>query len=110
MAGSKATVIESASKNAVAIPPSNDHRFREMLQQQAIQHEFIPALSGMIRGIFFRRYFWVQFVPTGLGLLWSAWYYWKSRQIWNWRQHGPAVLVVSLLTTPYSWMTDEVVL
>src|SRR5205807_9809896 len=27
-----------------------------------------------------------------------------------WRQHGPAVLVVSLLTTPYSWITDEVVL
>jgi hypothetical protein len=84
--------------------------YREMLQQQAIQHEFIPALSGMIRGIFFRRFFWVQFVPTGLGLLWSAWYYWKNRQTWNWRHHGPALLVVSLLTTPYSWMTDEVVL
>jgi hypothetical protein len=95
---------------AVALDPAIFQHYREMLQQQAIQHEFIPALSGMIRGIFFRRYFWVQFVPTGLGLLWSARFYWKNRQTWSWRRHGPALLVVALLTTPYSWMTDEVVL
>ena len=95
---------------ALVFDPAIFRHYREMLQQQAIQHEFIPALSGMIRGIFFRRYFWVQFVPTVLGLLWSTWFYWKNRQVWNWRQHGPAVLIVSLLTTPYSWMTDEVVL
>ena len=52
----------------------------------------------------------VQFIPTGLGLLWSVWYYARNRQSWAWRRHGLALLVVSLLTTPYSWMTDEVVL
>jgi len=108
--GGIAAAFVLANSIAVAFDPAIFRHYREMLQQQAIQHEFIPALSGMIRGIFFRRFFWVQFVPTGLGLLWSAWYYWKNRLIWNWRQHGPAVLVVSLLTTPYSWMTDEVVL
>ena len=99
-----------ATTIALVLDPAIFRHYREMLHQQAIQHEFIPALSGMIRGIFFRAYFWVQFVPTGIGLLWSAWYYWTKRAIWDWRQHGPAVLVVSLLTTPYSWMTDEVVL
>jgi Glycosyltransferase family 87 len=99
-----------ATMISVVLDPAIFQHYRDMLHQQAIQHEFIPALSGMIRGIFFRRYFWVQFVPTGLGLLWSGRYYWRNRQMWDWRQHGPAVLVVSLLTTPYSWMTDEVVL
>src|SRR4029077_9805521 len=108
--GGIASAFLLANAIAVAFDPAIFQHYREMLQQQAIQHEFIPALSGMIRGIFFRRYFWVQFVPTGLGLLWSAWYYWKNRQTWSWRGHGPALLVVSLLTTPYSWMTDEVVL
>src|SRR6266852_1233127 len=108
--GGIATAFLLALSITVAFDPAIFHHYREMLQQQAIQHEFIPALSGMIRGIFFRRFFWVQFVPSALGLLWSAWYYWKNRLIWNWRKHGPAVLVVSLLTTPYSWMTDEVVL
>src|SRR5437868_11785943 len=109
LAGTAAAML-LANMIAVVLDPAIFQHYRDMLHQQAIQHEFIPALSGMIRGIFFRPYFWVQFVPTGLGLLWSGWYYWKNRQMWNWRQHGPAVLVVSLLTTPYSWMTDEVVL
>ena len=105
-----ATAFLLANLIALALDPAIYRHYREMLDQQAIQHEFIPALSGMIRGFFFRRYFWVQFVPNGLGLLWVCWYYWKNRQTWNWRQHGLAVLVMSLLTTPYSWITDEVVL
>jgi hypothetical protein len=108
--GGFAAAFLAANSIAVALDPAIFRHYREMLQQQAILHEFIPALSGMIRAIFFRRYVWVQFVPMGLGLLWSARYYWKNLQIWNWRLHGPALLVVSLLTTPYSWMTDEVVL
>ena len=108
--GGMAAAFLLALSMAVAFDPAIFQHYREMLQQQAIQHEFIPALSGMIRGIFFRRFFWVQFVPTGLGLLWSARYYWKNRRTWSWRGHGPALLVAAVLTTPYSWMTDEVVL
>ncbi len=108
--GGMATAFLLANAIALAFDPAIFRHYREMLQQQAIQHEFIPALSGMIRGIFFRRFFWVQFVPTGLGLLWSVWHYRKNRRAWNWRGHGPALLVVAVLTTPYSWMTDEVVL
>ncbi len=99
-----------ANAIAVGFDPAIFQHYRETLQQQAILHEFIAALSGMIRGMFFRRSPWVQFAPAVLGWLWSTGYYWKNRRIWNWRQHGPALLVVSLLTTPYSWMTDEVVL
>jgi hypothetical protein len=109
LAGS-ATAFVIAISVALAFDPAIFQHYRQMLQQQAIQREFIPSLSGMIRGVFFRRFFWVQFVPTGLALVWSARYFLKNRRIWNWRQHGPALLIVSLLTTPYSWMTDEVVL
>src|SRR5216684_225061 len=59
--GGFATAFLLALSIAVAFDPSIFQHYREMLQEQAIQHEFIPALSGMIRGIFFRRYFWVQF-------------------------------------------------
>jgi hypothetical protein len=95
---------------ALAFDPAVFIQYREMLHQQAIQNEFIPALSGMIRALFFHRVFWVQFVPLGLGLLWCAWYYSRNQDNWNWRQQGLIVLVVAVLTTPYAWMTDEVVL
>lgn len=95
---------------ALAFDTSIFHHYREMMQQEAIQNEFKPALSGVIRVLFFRNHFWVQFVPMGIGFLWSARYFWKNREHWNWQQHAPALLVVSTLTTPYSWMSDEVVL
>ena len=108
--GGTAAAVLLALAVALAFDPAIVQHYREMLHQQAIQHEFIPSLSGMIRALFFRRHFWVQFVPTGLGLLWAVWYYSKNRQSWSWRRHGLALLVASVLTTPYSWMTDEVVL
>jgi Glycosyltransferase family 87 len=99
-----------ATAIALAFDPSVFIHYREMLHQQAIQNEFIPALSGMIRALFFHRVFWVQFVPVGLGLLWCAWYYWRNWDNWNWPRQGLVVLVVAVLTTPYAWLTDEVVL
>ncbi len=108
--GGMAAAFLIANSIALAFDPSIFQHYREMLQQQAIQYEFIPALSGMLRLLFFRRFFWMQFLPAVLGLLWSFWYFRKNQRTWDWRQHGPALLVVSILTTPYSWITDEVVL
>jgi hypothetical protein len=108
--GGAAAALLLATSIALVFDPQILQHYRAMMHEQAIQNEFIPALSGMIRVLFFRRFFWVQFVPLGLGFAWSAWYYWANRQSWDWPVHGPALLVVSLLTTPYAWMTDEVVL
>jgi hypothetical protein len=84
--------------------------YREMLPKAAVDHMFIPALSGVLRALFFRQHFWVQFVPMTFGVIWCFWFFSKHRANWNWREHGLPLLVVSVLTTPYAWLTDEVVL
>lgn len=93
-----------------ALRPSIFHDYQRMLQQASIGKEFIPALSGVLRLLFFHRYFWVQFIPMAVGLVWCAWFCWRNWAHWEWRDHGLALMVVSVLTTPYSWVTDEVVL
>src|ERR1700751_5793797 len=85
------------------------HYFR-FLHTAAIENEFIPTVSGVLRLLLFRPYFRLQFVPMAFGLLWSVWYCVKHRTNWDCRDHGLAVMVVSILTTPYGWLTDEVVL
>jgi hypothetical protein len=95
---------------ALALDPSVFRHYREMVSEAAIGHEFIPALSGVLRLLFFRRWFWMQFIPMIAGLLWTAWFLWRHQANWDWRQHTPILLVVSVLTTPYAWLTDEVVL
>jgi hypothetical protein len=52
----------------------------------------------------------VQFIPMTVGLFWCVWFLIRNQRNWSWRQHGPALLVVSVLTTPYAWLSDEVVL
>ncbi len=95
---------------ALAFDPSVFRHYREMVSEAAIGYEFIPALSGVLRLLFFRRLFWIQFIPMIAGLVWAAWFLWRQRQNWDCRQHVPVLLVVSVLTTPYAWLTDEVVL
>lgn len=105
-----AAALTAASSLALLFDPHIFQHYREMLNQASIGYEFIPALSGVLRLLFFRHAFWVQFIPMTLGLLWCAWFMVRNQHDWNWRQHGPALLVVSVLTTPYAWLTDEVVL
>jgi Glycosyltransferase family 87 len=84
--------------------------YRGMLRLASIAHEFIPALSGVIRLLFFRQHFWAQFVPLGVGAVWCFRFLFKNFRVWDWTEHGPALMVVSVLTTPYSWLADESVL
>jgi len=93
-----------------ALHPTIFYDYRQMLHRASIGSEFIPALSGVLRLLFFRRWFWAQFIPMMLGLLWGLWFYFRNRSHWDWRRHGLPLMVVSVLTTPYSWLPDEVVL
>jgi hypothetical protein len=102
--------LTSATGIALLFDPRVFQHYREMLYQASIGYEFIPALSGVLRLLFFRSEFWVQFIPVILGLIWCTWFLIRNQHKWNWRRHGPVLLVVSVLTTPYAWLTDEVVL
>jgi len=105
-----AVALIAASVLALLFDPDVFQDYRQMLREASIGYEFIPALSGVLRLLFFRRDFWVQFIPMTLGVIWCVWFLIRNQRNWNWPQHAPALLVVSVLTTPYAWLTDEVVL
>jgi Glycosyltransferase family 87 len=105
-----AAAFAGATLLALMLDPLVFTHYREMLEQAAIGKEFIPALSGVVRLLFFRRFFWVQFIPMAIGAAWSLWHLRRNWNTWDWRQHGPALLVVAVLTTPYEWLSDETVL
>jgi hypothetical protein len=95
---------------ALIFDPSVFQHYREMLRTAAIEAEFIPTVSGVLRLIFFRPYFRAQFVPMILALVWSVLVCIKNMSNWLWRDHGLTVMVISILATPYGWLTDEMVL
>jgi Glycosyltransferase family 87 len=110
VAGGFITALAAATAIALVFDPLIFQHYREMFHQAAIGSEFIPALSGVLRLLFFHRFFWVQFIPLAVAVIWGAWFYWRHHLQWQWRLHGSALMVVSVLATPYAWLTDEVVL
>lgn len=110
VAGGFAAALTAATAIGLAFDFRVFQHYRGLLQLAAIGSEFIPALSGVLRLLFFHRLFWVQFIPLTATLIWGPWFYSRHRSEWQWCRHGLALLVVSVLTTPYAWLTDEVVL
>jgi hypothetical protein len=110
IAGGFAASFAWAIALALIFDPAVFQHYHQMLREAAIGSEFIPALSGVLRLLFFHRLFWVQFVPLVVAIPWAIHFYGVNRPGWDWRDHGLALMVVSVLTTPYAWLTDEVVL
>lgn len=99
-----------AAANAVAllIDPAIFQHYTQSAGTDSAPGLFIPTLAVIFRAVVARNHYWVQFIPAALGAVWGASYYMRNRTQWEWREHGPALLVVSAAVTPHGWFTDEV--
>jgi Glycosyltransferase family 87 len=69
----------------------------------------LPTLSAELRFHLAPQAIWLQYLPAVAASFWAAWYCWSRRDRWDWMNHGQVTLLVSLLSTPYAWLTDEAV-
>jgi len=101
----------AASYAAVAaFDPHAWGQYVEMLRVAGMKDRFAPTFSAQLRLQVAPRAVWLQYLPLGATCIWAGWYYWTRRECWNWLEQGSLVLLVSLLCTPYAWITDESVL
>lgn len=80
-----------------------------MLRITALQNEILPTISMLFRMLINVRAVWLIFIPSAVAILWGFWYYATRRQRWNWRIQGMLLMLITILVSPYSWLTDEVV-
>jgi hypothetical protein len=77
---------------------------------------YIPDLATPTIGSYLRFFwfgidkFWLQFLPTVFGGIWFIYYWSKKHSSWNWLDELPLLLLISLLTSSYSWTYDLVIL
>jgi hypothetical protein len=81
--------------------------YARMMRTSGIENYPIPCLSAALRLRLFPQAVWLQYLPAALGCAWALGYFWTRRHRWNWMQHGPLLLLVSLVTAPYAWVYDE---
>jgi hypothetical protein len=81
--------------------------YARMMQTVGLQGAHVPCLSVAVR-------FWLRpqsvafnYLPATLGCVWALCYFWKHRHAWEWMEGGSLLILVSLLTAPYSWVYDD---
>ena len=69
-----------------------------------------PTLGGYLRLIFGTDNFTLQFAAPVIGFIWFLYYWQRNKKVWKWEKFLPVILFASILTTPYAWTYDQVVL
>ncbi len=90
-----------------AYAPAIWHQYGAFLHIAPQIGGFVPSLSSTLRHLIAPEANWVAFVPTLCAGAWALWYFRQHRDHWDWSHHGLVVLLVSLMTAPYAWFTDE---
>jgi len=69
-----------------------------------------PTLGGVLRALTGVERFWLQFAPALIGMAWAIAHWARRRDTWEWSQELPLLLLVSMVTAPYAWGYDMVLL
>jgi hypothetical protein len=68
------------------------------------------TIGSTLRLIFGEELFFLQFIPSLLGLAWLIYFWIKNAKVWNWKKHLPILILISIVTTSYGWAFDLSVL
>lgn len=93
-----------------AINPEVIHQYRQGLSDSPPTAWITTTFGALLRASFHGRHSWLQFVPPALGLAWLGWYWLRRRTEWDWMRELPLLMVVSIVTTFFAWLGDQVVL
>jgi len=97
-----------ASLLVIFINPLIFDQYRSLIHDTPIWSTVYPNLGGVLELISGRQ--WASLLPLLAGLVWSLYYWITMRGVWTWRNQLPIVLLMSLLTSYYSYGYDEVII
>ena len=65
-----------------------------------------PTIAAWLRSFIASRSSWPLILPSVVGFCWFLALWHRNRCSWEWREQLPLLLLVSVLTSPYSWSFD----
>jgi len=93
-----------------AFNPPVFQQYRECLDSSPPTEWITTTFGTLLRAPFGGDYPWLQFVPPALGLAWLGIYWRRHGKNWDWIEEMPLLLLVSIVTTFFAWLGDQVVL
>lgn len=100
-----------ATSVVVFLQPEIVSHYVRMMSQEPPHHQWVtPTFGTLLRLLLGMDRTVLQFVPMGLGIGWLVLYWRRWRHCWDWQARTPMLLLVSVATTGFAWVFDQVVL
>jgi hypothetical protein len=104
------TIILSTAITMV-FNPSILEQYIRMISTYNLSNWANPTIGSYLRYFEFGiDQFWLQFLPAILGGIWIFYFWYVRRQTWDWKNELPLILIASIITSPYMWTYDQVIL
>ncbi len=105
LAGMGAAVI-LATGIAWIINPALFSQYILAIQSYPPEDWITATLGAMLRILLGSDQFFLQFVPSLLGLAWFVVFWIRSYKTWDWKNNLPLLILASVTTTSYGWAFD----
>jgi len=108
--GGGALILLSATLTAMMFNP---HVFTQYLSATVTESPLVwvtPTFGSLLRLLLGPERTWMQFVPMAAGIFWLGLNGLRHRVDWLWVDRIPLLLLVSVVTSPFGWPFDQVVL
>lgn len=90
--------------------PSLIEEYVGMLHSYNLSDWATPTIGSYLRYFWLGiNNFWIQYLPSIIGGLWFIYYWVTHHSSWKWAYAIPQLLFVSIITSPYNWTYDIVV-
>jgi hypothetical protein len=95
---------------AVSFNPNVLFEYIQSLQTSPPFYLATPTFGYYLRAVLGFEKSWLQFVPTLVGVVWFLIYWYKKQVAWDWMQEMPILIFASVITAPFTWSHDLMVL
>jgi hypothetical protein len=84
--------------------------YTEILSHSYLYYWETPTLGYWLRSLLGKEEHFLQYLPAIVGTAWFAYYWYRNYAKWEWAEQVPILIFISLMTTPYVWVNDYVLL
>jgi hypothetical protein len=109
LAGSTVTILLGVII-AVIFNPDVLAEYAQSIQSTPPFYLATPTIGFYLRAIFGFEKSWLQFISTLIGIIWLLYYWKKNRASWDWLQEMPILMFASIITAPFTWSHDQMIL
>jgi hypothetical protein len=102
--------LVAGSGISLALDPAVFRQYLQFWQEGNLTEELIPTLAGLLRLIFGLERRWLELLPVLAATTWFGFHWRRKCPTWDWADEVPILFLVSLVSTPYGWFFDQVIL